>query len=310
VASAAATARLRAAQRAAPMVTGAELLAAARNQTSHQLSGLARKGANRRSWSELVLPPEPLEQLHDLARRLALAATVWQDWGFENTGSRSWGVAALFTGPPGTGKTLAAEVLATELGLDLFAIDLSSVVSKYIGETEKNLEQLFEAAADSSAILFFDEADALFGKRTQVRDAHDRYANIEVSYLLQRMEAYQGIAVLATNLRQNLDEAFTRRLQFIVDFPFPDCDQRERLWTLNLPAAAPVEAALDPRLLADRYPLSGAGIRSVAVAAAFLAAHENVPIGPQHVHRAVMAEYQKMGRVLADTVSDPEPAGR
>jgi hypothetical protein len=305
VAGAVAMARLATPDAATVQVTARELLAAARHQTGHELAGLAPRMATGRSWADLVLPMEQMAQLRSMEQRLALASTVWHDWGFAARAAQNGqGVAALFTGPPGTGKTLAAQVLATELGLDLFTIDLSAVVSKYIGETEKNLERLFEAATDSSAVLFFDEADALFGKRTQVHDAHDRYANVETAYLLQRMETYDGIAVLATNLRQNLDDAFTRRLHFIVDFPFPDVEQRAQLWALNLPPAAPIEPGLDLRGLAERYPLTGSSIRNVALAAAFLAAADCVPIGSDHIHRAARSEYKKMGQVLDEAVHD------
>jgi SpoVK/Ycf46/Vps4 family AAA+-type ATPase len=195
-------------------------------------------------------------------------------------------------------------VIAHELSIDLFAIDLSTIVSKYIGETEKNLETVFAAAAASNAVLFFDEADALFGKRTEVQDAHDRYANIETSYLLQRMETYDGIVILASNLRDHLDAAFTRRLQFVVDFPFPDATQRRRLWELNLPSRAPVDPALDTGELAEAYPLTGGGIRNVVVHAAFLAAQATSSLGMEQVRRAVGREYHKMGRVA----HDPSPA--
>jgi SpoVK/Ycf46/Vps4 family AAA+-type ATPase len=214
------------------------------------------------------------------------------------------GTVALFTGPPGTGKTMAAEVLSGELGLDLFKIDLSAMISKYIGETEKNLERIFTAAAGTDAILMFDEADALFGKRSQVRDSHDRYANIEVSYLLQRIEQYDGIAILATNLREHLDAAFTRRLQFVIDFPFPDETERRRIWECCLPAGAPREAGIDFERL-GQFQLSGGHIRNVVLHAAFLAAAEDGPIGMGHMLQAVRREHYKMGKVTPEVELEP-----
>jgi SpoVK/Ycf46/Vps4 family AAA+-type ATPase len=212
----------------------------------------------------------------------------------------SQGVTVLFAGPPGTGKTMAAEVIAAELGLDLYKIDLSTVVSKYIGETEKNLERIFSEAASSNAILFFDEADALFGKRSEVRDSHDRYANIEISYLLQRMEAYDGVTILATNLRANLDEAFTRRMQFSVDFPFPDEADRLRIWQTLFPPGVPRDHDLDLPLLAQRYKLAGGNIRNILVSAAYLAAADGGQVTMSHLLHGTRRELQKMGRLLAD----------
>jgi SpoVK/Ycf46/Vps4 family AAA+-type ATPase len=232
---------------------------------------------------------------------------VFGDWGFaRRLGSRT-GVNALFSGPPGTGKTMAAEVLASDLGLDLYKIDLSSVVSKYIGETEKNLERIFTAAENANVILFFDEADALFGKRSEVRDSHDRYANVEISYLLQRMEEYDGLAILASNLRQNMDEAFVRRLHFIVEFPFPDEEDRRRIWDVHFPAELPREADVDTASLARSYKLTGGSIRSIVLDAAFLAAAEGRAVSAQHLVRAARREYQKMGKVPPELASEREP---
>jgi SpoVK/Ycf46/Vps4 family AAA+-type ATPase len=201
-------------------------------------------------------------------------------------------------GEPGTGKTMAAEVIAAELGLDLYKIDLSGIISKYIGETEKNLEQIFNEAQSSNAILFFDEADAIFGKRSEVKDAHDRYANIEVSYLLQRMEAYDGITILATNLRANLDDAFTRRLQFVVDFPFPEEVYRLRIWQTLFPPGVPRTANLDLPLLARRFKLAGGNIRNVIVSAAYLAAADGGQVTMSHMLHGLRRELQKMGRLV------------
>jgi SpoVK/Ycf46/Vps4 family AAA+-type ATPase len=206
----------------------------------------------------------------------------------------------LFAGPSGTGKTMAAEIVAGELGLDLYKIDLSATVSKYIGETEKNLARVFAAAERANAILFFDEADALFGKRSEVRDAHDRYANIEIGYLLQRMEEYDGVAVLATNLRRNMDDAFVRRMHVTVEFPLPDEEDRRRIWDAIWPSATPRHADLDVAALASRFELSGGHIRNIALAAAFLAAADGEVVTLDHVMRATRREYQKIGKVLLD----------
>jgi SpoVK/Ycf46/Vps4 family AAA+-type ATPase len=209
-------------------------------------------------------------------------------------------VTVLFAGPPGTGKTMAAEIIAGELGLDLYKIDLSTIVSKYIGETEKNLERIFVEATTSNAILFFDEADALFGKRSEVRDSHDRYANIEISYLLQRMEAYDGVTILATNMRANLDEAFTRRLQFAVDYPFPDEEYRLRIWQALFPPDVPRDADLDFAAMARRFKLAGGNIRNIIVGAAYLAATDGRQVTMEHLIHGTRRELQKMGRLIGD----------
>jgi len=282
-----------------------QLFAAARRQTSHRLATLARHIEPAVSWSDLVLPPDTATQLEELCARVRLRSTVLHDWGFAQKLPRGRGTGALFTGPPGTGKTTAAEVVAGELGLDLFSIDLSAVVSKYIGETEKNLEQIFSAAAEADAILLFDEADALFGKRSEVHDAHDRYANIETSFLLQRMEQYEGVAILATNLRHNLDEAFLRRLQFVVDFPFPNEAQRAGIWRVSFPPGAPRADDVDVVQLAREFRLSGGGIKNAVLHAAYLAATCGDPIDMAVLRRAVWREFQKMGRVPPDPSGEP-----
>ena len=226
---------------------------------------------------------------------------VYQQWGFEGKQSLGKGLNVLLAGPSGTGKTMAAGIMAGELGLDLYKIDLSTVVSKFIGETEKNLSRVFAEAETSNAILFFDEADALFGKRTEVRDAHDRYANIEVSYLLQRMEEYDGVVLLATNMRKNMDEAFVRRMHFMLEFPMPSEDDRRRIWQQVWPDDAPRSEDLDLDAVACRFELSGGNIRNVALAAAFLAADDGGgPIAMTHLLRAIRREYQKMGKVVAE----------
>jgi SpoVK/Ycf46/Vps4 family AAA+-type ATPase len=223
---------------------------------------------------------------------------VLDEWGFGRKLSLGKGVNALFAGPTGTGKTMAAEIIANELGLELYKIDLSSVVSKYIGETEQNLDRIFTAAQNANVILFIDEADALFGKRSEVRDSHDRYANIEIAYLLQKMEQYEGIAILATNLRQNMDEAFIRRLQFIVEFPFPDEAHRYHIWQRHFPPEAPRDEEIDYASLA-RLRISGGNIKNIVLAAAFLAATDGGRIGMEHMIQAARREYQKLGKPLS-----------
>jgi SpoVK/Ycf46/Vps4 family AAA+-type ATPase len=218
------------------------------------------------------LPEDQIDQLREIVATVRGRSIVLDEWQIGHKLASSRGVTILFSGPPGTGKTMAAEVIAGELSLDLFKIDLSTIVSKYIGETEKNLEHIFSEAETSNAILFFDEADALFGKRSEVRDSHDRYANIEISYLLQRMEAYDGVTILATNLRSNLDESFTRRLQFAVDFPFPTEVYRLRIWRTLFPPEVPCDADLDLPGMASRFKLAGGNIRNIIIGAAYLAA--------------------------------------
>ena len=290
----------------APRITAAELFAAARRESGSDLGSFAHRVPLVHGWNDLVVPADVLRQLRELTARVERRARVLDAWGFGAKLSSGKGISALFAGPPGTGKTMAAGVIAADLGLDLFAIDLSTVVSKYIGETEKNLSRVFAAAADSDAILFFDEADALFGKRSEVRDAHDRYANIEIAYLLQRMEQYDGLAVLATNLRHHLDEAFTRRLQVVVDFPFPDVAERLRIWRACLPPQAPLAPDVDLQALA-RHRLAGGNIRNVVLGAAYLAAAQRVPIGAAHFAKATRREHQKMGKVALEDRPDPGP---
>jgi SpoVK/Ycf46/Vps4 family AAA+-type ATPase len=224
-------------------------------------------------------------------------ARVYETWGFAQKSNRGLGISALFAGASGTGKTLAAEVLANELNLDLYRIDLSQVVSKYIGETEKNLRRVFDAAESGGAVLLFDEADALFGKRSEVKDSHDRYANIEVSYLLQRMEAYRGLAILTTNMKSALDSAFLRRIRFIVNFPFPDAGQRAEIWRRIFPPATPTDG-LDAARLA-RLNVAGGNIRNIALNAAFLAADAREPVRMQHLLRAAKIEYAKLEKTLS-----------
>jgi hypothetical protein len=261
-----------------------------------RLDGLAQRIESRIDWDDLILPDPDLATLHTIAGQLRQRATVYDRWGFADKSARGLGISALFSGPSGTGKTMGAEALANDLHLDLYRIDLASVVSKYIGETEKNLRRVFDAADQSGAILLFDEADALFGKRSEVKDSHDRYANIEVSYLLQRMEAYRGLAILTTNMKTALDPAFLRRLRFIVEFPFPDTAQRVRIWQRAFPSATPTEALDFSRLAQLR--IAGGNIRSIAVSAAFLAADAGEPVRMSHLMAAARGEYAKLQRQL------------
>jgi hypothetical protein len=271
---------------------------ASRSQARARLDDLAERIESQVTWDDLVLPPDSLAPLYELTSQVRHRTRVYEQWGFGNASRRGLGVSALFAGPSGTGKTLAAEVLAHELRLDLYRIDLSGVVSKYIGETEKNLRRVFDAAEEGGAVLFFDEADALFGKRSEVKDSHDRYANIEVNYLLQRMESYRGVAILATNLKGSLDSAFLRRIRFVVTFPVPDAEQRAEIWRRVFPANAPVEG-IDPERLA-LLNVTGGNIRNIAVNAAFLAAARDEPIGPLHIAQATRNEFVKLERPQPD----------
>jgi hypothetical protein len=279
----------------------ADLFAAARAYSNPRLSALARKIEPRFGWDDIVLPANQSAILHELTAAVRHRPQVLERWGVGKKLASSAGVTVLFAGPPGAGKTMAAEVIARDLGLDLYKIDLANVVSKYIGETEKNLERIFTEAASSNAIIFFDEADAIFGKRSEVKDAHDRYANIEVSYLLQRMEQYDGVTILATNLRANLDEAFTRRLQFVVDFPFPQAADRLRIWQTLLPPEVPCAADVDFRVLAQRFELSGGAIRNILVSAAYLAADNGQVVTMAHLLHGARRELQKMGRMVGES---------
>ena len=282
----------------APKLAQADLSAACRLQSNRKLAELAQHITPHYGWGDIVLPADPLAQLHEIYNQMQYRALVYEGWGFERKLAMGKGLNVLFAGPPGTGKTMAADILAHALGLDLYKIDLSAVLSKYIGETEKNLARIFDEARSSNAILFFDEADALFGKRTQVQDAHDRYANVEISYLLQKMEEYEGMVILATNLRKNMDEAFVRRLHFGVDFPMPGVDERRLIWQQIWPAAAPRDPALDLEFMAQRIEVSGGNIRNIALAGAFLAAANGGVVTMQHLIHATQREYQKMGKVL------------
>jgi hypothetical protein len=277
-----------------------DLAFGARQASSSRLGELAVRLAPTYTWDDLVLAEHQRKLLHSISAYLRHRDRVLSEWGYERTVARSQGLKVLFAGESGTGKTMAAQVLANDLGLELFRVDLATVVSKWIGETEKNLDRIFDAAEGSNAILFFDEADALFGKRSEVSDSHDRYANVEVSYLLQKMEGYAGAVILATNLKQNLDTAFQRRLDFAIDFPFPEPEDRKKIWRLVLPPEAPLAGDVDLDFLATRFKLSGGAIRNCSLAAAFEAADAGEPIGMPQLVRAVAVEYGKQGRLTLE----------
>jgi len=297
-------ARLAAASRGDDTPGRADLDLGARQASSTRIGELATRLEPAFGWDDLVLPERQREVLASISGYLRHRDLVLSEWGYERAVARDQGLKVLFAGESGTGKTMAGQVLARDLGLELFRIDLATIVSKYIGETEKNLDRIFDAADGSNAILFFDEADALFGKRSEVRDSHDRYANIEVAYLLQKMESYAGAVILATNFRQNLDEAFLRRLDFVIDFPFPESEDRERIWQLLLPDAAPLDADIDIPFLAGQFKLSGGSIRNVSLAAAFLAAEDGRRISMRHLIRGVALEYGKLGRLTLESDFD------
>lgn len=295
-----ASARNRAIRRSDTVEQG-DLFAGARMHSGAKLSDMARKITPRYDWGDIILPADQIEILRELVSTVRQRSKVLEEWGLGKKLASSGAVTVLFAGPPGTGKTMSAEVIARDLQLDLYKIDLSSLVSKYIGETEKNLERIFTEAQSSNAILFFDEADAIFGKRSGVKDAHDRYANLEISYLLQRMETYDGVTILATNLRSNLDEAFLRRLQFAIDIPFPDEKHRLQIWETLFPTTVPRSGDVDLAEMAKRFRLAGGNIRNILVSAAYLAAADSGTITMQHLLHGTRREFQKMGRLVLDT---------
>ncbi|MFE7482714.1 ATP-binding protein [Streptomyces sp. NPDC057552] len=282
-----------------------DLRTAVRAQNGAGLERLARRIEPAVGWDDLVLPPATRTQLTELALRARHREQVLGQWGMRPGGGRGRGVIAMFAGESGTGKTMSAEVVARDLGMELYVVDLSTVVDKYIGETEKNLERIFVEASDVNGILLFDEADAIFGKRSQVKDAHDKHANMESAYLLQRMESFDGIAVLTTNLRANLDEAFTRRLDVIAEFPMPDAEQRLALWDRCLGTSIPRDPALDLAFCADRFELAGGSIRACAVTAAYLAAESRAPLAMDQIVTAVLQEYRKLGRLVLESEFGP-----
>lgn len=279
-------------------MTEQDLFVASRAHSNQNLGNLATKIRPRYAWNDIILPYDTLNQLREMVNQVRQKPIVYGRWGFDRKLALGKGLHALFAGESGTGKTMAADIMAGELGLDLYKVDLSSLVSKYIGETEKNLDRIFTEAATSNAILFFDEADAIFGKRSEVKDSHDRYANIEISYLLQRMEAYDGVVILATNLRANMDDAFTRRLHFAIEFPYPEVADRERIWRISFPSETPLDSQVNWYELARRFRLAGGNIRNIILAAAFLAAEHEEAVGMTHLLHATRREYQKMGRLI------------
>lgn len=282
-----------------------DLRAGARSQNAAGLERLARRVRPLVTWQDLVLPDEVELQLRELASRARFRDVVLDGWGMGRTSIKGRGMTALFAGDSGTGKTMAAEVMAADLGLDLYVIDLSTVIDKYVGETEKNLDRIFTEADRVNGVLLFDEADAVFGKRSDVKDSHDRYANVEVAYLLQRMEMFDGVAILTTNLRANLDEAFTRRLDALVDFPVPDVDARLHLWQRHLPASVPRGEDVDLPFLARQFQLSGGNVRNIALGAAYLAAADERPVAMAHLIHATAREYQKLGRMCVESEFGP-----
>ncbi len=282
----------------ANQLTAAELYDACRLHSSRKLSSLGRKIKPHHVWEDIVLPADRLQQLREICNSMKYRSLVFDQWGFDRKLSLGKGLNILFAGPSGTGKTMAAEIMAGELGLDLYKIDLSSIVSKYIGETEKNLARIFAEAETSNAILFFDEADALFGKRSEVRDSHDRYANIEVNYLLQKMEEHEGVVILATNFRKNMDDAFVRRMHFTVEFAFPNEGDRRRIWEQIWPKETPQSPDLDLDFMARRFEVPGGNIRNIAMAAAFLAASDGGVVSMTHLLHGARREFQKMGKVV------------
>jgi hypothetical protein len=286
-------------------VRAADLQAGARAQNAAGLERLARRIEPEVAWDDLVLPEPVVGQLRELAARARLRERVFEAWGLGRSSTKGRGVTALFAGESGTGKTMSAEVVARSLGLDLYVIDLSTVVDKYIGETEKNLDRIFTEADRVNGVLLFDEADALFGKRSEVSDARDRYANVEVAYLLQRIESFDGLAVLTTNLRANVDEAFTRRLDAVVDFPMPEQEDRFLIWQRNLPPALPRTDDLDLAFLASAFRISGGNIRNVCVTAAFLAADEDRPVEMADLIRGTEREYRKLGHLTVESEFGP-----
>ena len=301
---AARAARMDARAREAPLDED-QLKAGARAQNAAGLERLARRIQPTVRFGDLVLPPDTMAQLNELLTRARYREQVLDVWKMGGPSARRRGLTALFAGPSGTGKTMAAEVLAGELGLDLYTVDLATVVDKYVGETEKNLDRIFAEAERVNGVILFDEADALFGKRSEVSDAHDRYANVEVAYLLQRMELFDGIAILATNLRANLDEAFTRRLDSLVDFPEPEEEYRLQLWQRTLGTAMPRADDLDLPFLAQSFKLAGGGIRNIVVAAAYAAAEHGRPLSMTDLIRATQREYLKMGRLCVESEFGP-----
>jgi len=294
---AAATAMKSAALDGATSPTSAHVFAAARSVSADGSGGMTRSVVTTFDWNDLVLPADVKGRLADAVHAIERRSTVLDQWGFAERVGGARGVRIMFAGPSGTGKTMAAAIMARTLQLDLHRIELGTVVSKYLGDTEKNFDKAFEAARQANAVLFIDEADAVLGKRSQVKDAHDRYANVEIAYLLQKMEDHDGIVIVATNLAQNIDEAFSRRMQFVIEFPMPDALSRERLWRGLIPRTAPLGAGVDFTFLARQFELAGGDIRNIILDAAYRAAHDESPITMGHMLRAVARQYAKRGRI-------------
>lgn len=301
----AATAAIQRAAARGGRVAAEDLQAGARSQNAAGLEKLACRISPRATWEDLVLPPAVEGQLLAIAGRVRYRGQVLDEWDLASRASRGRGVTVLFAGDSGTGKTMSAEVVAGSLGLDMYVIDLSSVVDKYIGETEKNLDRIFVEAERVNGVLLFDEADAIFGKRSEVRDARDRYANVEVAYLLQRMEQFEGVAILTTNLRANVDEAFLRRIDVLVEFPVPDQQSRAHLWRKHLAAQLPLTDDVDIGFLATAFELSGGNIRNIVLAAAFEAAEAGLPVSMTHLIHATSGEYRKLGRLCVEAEFGP-----
>jgi SpoVK/Ycf46/Vps4 family AAA+-type ATPase len=278
-------------------MTMADLLHACRSQSTARLTTLARKITPLYTWSDITLPADKLAQLREACAHVKHRQQVFGEWGFERKVSLGKGLGILFAGASGTGKTMAAEIIAAELGLDLYKIDLSCVISKYIGETEKNLSRIFAEAETANAILFFDEADAVFGKRSEVKDSHDRYANIEINYLLQRIEEYEGTVILASNFQKNIDEAFLRRMRFVIEFPLPEEAERRRIWQNIFPSDTPLATDIDFDFLARKFQFAGGAIRNVALSAAFIAAQNGGLVDMEKIIRATRREFQKTGKL-------------
>ena len=281
-------------------ITKQDIYSACHQQAREILNIMARKIQPKYGWVDIILPKDQMEQLHEICSYVKYYSTVYGDWGFERKLSLGKGLNVLFAGPSGTGKTMAAEIISSELGLELYKIDLSAIVSKYIGETEKNLDRIFQEGQTSNAILFFDEADALFGKRSEVRDSHDRYANIEIAYLLQKMDEYDGIVILATNLRKNMDEAFSRRIHFALEFPIPDEADRYRIWKSIFPPEVPLAKDIDLEFIARQFKITGGNIKNIALGAAFLAVEDGGCVNTENLVRAIKREYQKMGKLCTE----------
>ncbi|WP_346705259.1 ATP-binding protein [uncultured Agathobaculum sp.] len=275
------------------MLDGATLHAACYQQVVHKLGELAHRVPPAYTWEDVVLPAAQKRLMQQACGHIRYRYRVYHQWGFESKISYGRGLSILFAGAPGTGKTMCAQVIARQLNMEMYKINISQVVSKYIGETEKNLQAVFREAKNSNCILFFDECDALFGKRSEVKDSHDRNANVEVAYLLQQIEEYDGVCILATNLIGNIDEAFMRRITYVVHFPFPDAGMREKIYRQMMPQAVPLADDIDWGFLAGKFELSGGYIKNIVLAAAFMAAGEGSPIGMRHLVRAAVGELKK-----------------